>query len=252
MTSRRGLSTVGVIVAIVAVVIVIGVAVYFISAPARTKMKDAYAQFAEWTPENIAKDPKGYLSFCEEKTNEAIQKCKASKIAISAQQAKLEQMRQDTEDKLKVGEKALEELKDLYRKAETDKKWPLTWQGKGLEQEQAKRQVLRLAGEIESKTKLSKEYKAAGDQLRVQLTKVDDAFDRANEQLSKIKVNREKLAVQQITDDLKNNLVAMKSAIQTTIVDVDSQGGTLSLDDLAARSEAAVDDSKFDEIMKKK
>ena len=112
--------------------------------------------------------------------------------------------------------------------------------------------MLRLAGEIESKTKLSKEYKAAGDQLRVQLTKVDDAFDRANEQLSKIKVNREKLAVQQITDDLKNNLVAMKSAIQTTIVDVDSQGGTLSLDDLAARSEAAVDDSKFDEIMKKK
>ena len=252
MTKRCGLSTVGVIVAIVAVVVVIGVAVYFISDPMRTKMKESYDQFAKWTPENIAKDPKGYLSFCEEKTNEAIQKCKASKIAISGQQAKLEQMRQDTEDKLKVGEKALGELKELYRKAETDKKWPLTWQGKELEQEQAKRQVLRLAGEIESKTKLAKEYKGAGDQLRVQLTKVDDAFDRANEQLSTIKVNREKLAVQQITEDLKNNLVAMGSAIQTTIVDVNTQGGTFSLDDLASRSEATVDESKFDEIMKKK
>lgn len=252
MTKRRGLSTVGVIVAIVAALAVIGVAVYFISDPWRTAMKEKFDQFAKWTPENIAKDPKGYLSFCEDKTNEAIQKCKASKIAISGQQGKLEQMRQETEGKLKIGEKALEDLKEQYRTAEADKKWPLTWQGKELDQEQTKRQILRLAGEIDSKNKLAKEYKAAADQLRVQLTKVDDAFDRANEQLSTIKVNREKLAVQQITDDLKNNLVAMGSAIQTTIVDVNTQGGTLSLDDLASRSETAVDDSKFDEIMKKK
>ena len=41
--------------------------------------------------------------------------------AIAQKQAKLEGMQKDTEDKLKIGQDALDELKDVYRKADADK-----------------------------------------------------------------------------------------------------------------------------------
>lgn len=250
--NRRGLSTMGTVAAIVAGLAVLAIAAYFISAPFRTNVNKAYSQFAEWTPENIAANPLGYLDFCEEQTKGALKKCESSKIAIAQKQAKLEQMETDTRDKLRIGGDAFKELKEAYSKAEADDKWPLAWSGKQLDKDAAKRQIVKLDGEIRGKTELAKKYKDAVAQLRTQLNKVEEAKDKAKEQLAKIDTNREMLKVQQITDDLKNNLVAMKGAIQTTIGDLGTETGSLSLDDLAAQSEAKVDDSKFDEIMKKK
>lgn len=252
-TNRRGLTTVGTVVAIVVGVLVIGVAVYFISAPFRSKVKESYDQFSKWTPENIAKDPKGYLNFCEEQTKTALNKCAASKIAINQKLAQYEDKQQDAEKVVEGGRKGLDELKEAYRKAETDKKWPLTWSGATLDQEAAKRRILRFSTEVDSKTAAIAQYKQLVTQLRTQLNKVEAAKDQAQMQLTKIDESREKITVQQISDDLKNNLVSMKGAIQSTITDIGVEtGGPASLEELAAQHETKADDAKFDEIMKKK
>lgn len=250
MMAKRGLSAVGIVVVIVVLAVVVAAGLFFFSDVWRTKMKGAYTQFADWTPENIAKDPGNYLNFCEEQTKKALEKLKASEIAIAQKKSKLDSMREDAQNKVSQGDKALDELKVIYRKADADKKWPATWRTSTLDQDQCKRQVVRLDRDIRSKGDLLKKLEGAVAQLNAQTNKVQEARDKANEQLAKISTNREVLKVQQITDDLKNSLVAMKGIIETSVVGAAGAGtGTLSLDDLAAQSEAAVNEGEFSKIM---
>ena len=254
MKSRiRGMSSAGIIVAIV-VVAVVGFAIaYFGSDVFRTKANTTLTQFTQWTPENIAKDPVNYLNFCEEQANKALDKCKAGQIAIAKKQGEIDAMLKDAKDKSTLGTKALAELKEAYKSAEEGSSFPITWRNNVLDQDKAKRQIMKFARETKSATELSSKLQSAIEQLRVQSNKLAEAKDEAHDQLAKIKTNREMLKVQQITDDLKNNLVAMKSAIQTTVVGISSaEPGTLSLDDLAAQSESVVDDSDFLKIMNEK
>lgn len=248
---RSGMSVVGIVVALLVAAGVAFVVVYMISAPMRTRTNAAYKNFAEWTPDNIAKDPVNYLNFCEAETQTAIQKLKASEIAIAQKRAQVEGMLQDNQNKVALGQKALDELKGLYKQADAAKQWPMTWRSAALDQDACKRQIVKFAGELRSKSDLIKKLGAATDQLKAQSGKVLEARDKAQEQLTQIATSREMLKVQQITDDLKDNLVAMKSVLQTSVLGVAAaEPGTISLDDLAATSEASVDETEFANIMK--
>jgi hypothetical protein len=252
--NRHGFSFVAIVVGLVVLVGLVMGGLYMFSDVFKTKMDTAYEGFAKWTPENIAKDPVNYLNFCEAQTNKAVEKLKASEIAIAQKKAKLEGMEKDAEDKLAIGKKALGELRVAYIEANAAGSFPVKWAGTTLDKEQCKRQIIRTAGEIKSKEDLAKMYADAGKQLQVQAEKVGEAKDQAGTQLAKIATNREMLKVQSITDDLKNQLVSMKGVLETSVVAVSTSnaGGSISLDDLAAKSATTVDESKFDEIMKQK
>jgi hypothetical protein len=252
--NRHGASIVAIVVGLVVLAGVAFGGLYMFSDVFRTKADSAIEGFSKWTPENIAKDPVNYLNFCEKQTNAAVDKLKASEIAIAQKKAKLETMEKDAQDKLTLGKKALGELRVAYTEANAANSFPVSWRGATLDKDQCKRQIIRTAGEIKSKEDLAKMYNDAGRQLQVQSEKIVEARDEAGKQLAKIATNREMLKVQSITDDLKNQLVAMKGVLETSVVAVSSSntGGSISLDDLAAKSATTVDDSKFDEIMKQK
>jgi hypothetical protein len=248
--SRTGVSTVGLVVGLVVLAAIVFGGVYLYSDVFRTKANAAMDQFAHWTPENIAKDPVNYLNFCEEQTKAAVTKLKASEIAIAQKKASIQTMVDDAKSKVAGGKVALDELKAIYVKADADKKWPATWRTQTLEQEPCKRQILKFDREIRGKEDLLKKLDSAVAQLNVQSNQVQEARDKAGDQLAKITTSREMLKVQQITDDLKNNLVAMKGIIETSVVGVASgETGAISLDDLAKQSAATVDEGEFNKVM---
>ena len=250
--NKRGFSIIGAIVGVVVLVAVVLAGLYFFSDVFRTRMTSAYEGFAKWTPENIAKDPVNYLNFCEAQANTAVEKLKASRIAIAQKKAKIGSMREDAQNKLTVGNKALGELKTAYKQADADNSFPVKWADNTLDKDACKRQILRLAGEIKSKNDLVAMFDQAGKQLDVQSEKINDATDQASKQLASIQTNREMLKVQAITDDIKKQLVDMKGVLESSVVAVSTSttGGSVSLDDLVAKSATAVDESKFDEVMK--
>ena len=252
-TRSRGASTAG-IIAVIAVLAIVGfLAAYFGSDVFRTKTNESMKQFSQWTPENIAKDPINYLNFCEEQAKAALQKCKASEIAIAQKKAKIESMRDDAKNATNVGTKALDELKVLYKDADEKSAFPLKWRNTELDKDAAKRQIMKLATQIKTKSELLTKLETAIGQLRTQSNKLAEAKDNANDQLAKIDSSREMLKVQAITDELKTNLVAMKGAIETSVVGLaNTESGTLSLDDLAAQTEATVDDTEFNKILEGK
>jgi hypothetical protein len=251
-SNRSGSSITTVLGAVAVLAIAFGAVLYFGSKVFRTHINERIDQFSEWTPENIAKYPNEYLNFCETETKQAVERLKASEIAIAQKRAKLETLQAEAREKVDLGRAALEELKSAYKVAAEKDSWPLTWRETKLDKSQTKRQIVKLDNDIRSKDGLFVRYTAAVKQLQAQVNKVQDARDTAQAQLAKIDSNREMLKIQEITGDLKNNLVAMKAVIETSVVGVAaSDSGPVSIDELAARSEATVNEKDFEAILGK-
>ena len=60
-THRKG-GTTQLVIGAVALVVILGGIIFYLSDPFSTRVKAGYKQFTEWTPENIAKDPVNYLN----------------------------------------------------------------------------------------------------------------------------------------------------------------------------------------------
>ena len=231
--------------------VITGGVLYFFSDTFRTRANETYRQLSEWTPENIAEDPINYLNFAEEETRGVLDTLKASEIAIAQKRSKLEVLGNDAAQKVAVGTKALAELKAMFKIAELDGNWPVEWSGVARDRDWTKRQIVTLYRQLEGQQELIRKTEQGGEHLQVQLTKIFEARAQCEEQIARISTHREMLKVEAITDQLTEQLVEMKSVISTTIASTlaTDSGNLLSLDDLAAASQDAVDDSEFEAIL---
>lgn len=243
-STKAGEVKIGVIILIVAV---IGAAAYLLSDPFRTKADAAYDQFSKWTPENIAKDPENYLNFCEKEANAALMKLKASQISIAQNQASLGARQKETAEKIALGTKALGELKQLFKDAAG--KFPVTWNGRTLDENATKTQIINFSRELEAAGKLQTTVEAGLKKLEAQVAKVQEAKSQADQQISQIKTSREMLKVQKITDDLSKQLLDIGSALQGTLAAVSDTSGPITLDQLKSESATTVNEDEFKKIM---
>ena len=76
---KNGIIIAGVVAAIFAVA-------YFTSDVFSTKVDQAAKQWAKWTPENIQKDPAGYLAFAKTQLEKANDTLEAKHIALKTKQ----------------------------------------------------------------------------------------------------------------------------------------------------------------------
>ncbi len=233
---------------IVAAVVVVGV-LYFTSDVAKTKIDAAADQYAHWTPENIAKDTENYLRFCEAEASKALQGLKASEIAVAQNRASLESTLGEASNKIGVGEKALQSLKDVYQAAASAGQWPATWQGRSLDEDAAKRQIVSLHKQVEAQRALKGKVETGIRNLEAQVTRIQEGRAQAQGQLEEIKTSREMLKVQKLTEDLTTKLASIKGVLQATIHTASETSGPVTLDQLAEQSVGVVDDAEFNAIM---
>jgi hypothetical protein len=233
------------------VLILIGAAVwYFVSDIFRTKVDAGFTQATKWTPENIAKDPQNYLNYVEAETIKAQQSLKASRIAIAQNRSKLESIKSEASAKINTGEKAIKELVSAYKTASVSNAFPISWNGRNLEKEKVQQQVVALDKEVKIQKNLLAKVENGLKKLDAQESKISEAEANAQSQLSEIRANRELLKVQTLTDDLKDKLVSMQSAVAATIGAASDTSSVISLDQLTVESESSsVDTSAFDKIL---
>ena len=236
-----------IVVAAIAVIAVL----YFTSDVAKTRINAAADQYAHWTPENIAKDPENYLRFCETEANKVLQSLKASEIAVAQNRASLETTLTESTGKIATGEKALTELKALFTQASTANQWPATWQGRSMDQDALKRQIVSLHKQVEGQKGLKSKVEQAVKKLDAQVTRIQEGRDQTQGQLAEIKTSREMLKVQKLTEDLTTKLASIKGVLQATISTASETSGPITLDQLSEQSVGTVDDSEFNKIMGK-
>lgn len=245
---RGSAAVTGIIILVVLILIGAGIW-YFTSDVFRTKVDAGFTQATKWTPENIAKDPHNYLNYVEAETVKAQQSLKASRIAVAQNRAKLESIKSESTAKINAGEKAVKELVTAYKTASTTNAFPISWNGRTLEKEKVQQQVVALDKEVKIQKNLLAKVENGLKKLDAQENKITEAEANAQSQLAEIRANRELLKVQTLTDDLKDKLVSMQSAVAATIGAASDTGSVVSLDQLTAESEAAVDTSAFDKIL---
>ncbi len=246
--SRKGGAT-GAIIAVLAVLVVGGTIWYFVSDPFKTKVDAGWTQGTKWTPENIAADPKNYLNYVEAETEKAIQSLKAGKIAVAQNRAKLVGMRDDAQAQVATGTKAVAELIEKYKTAETGNVWPVSFNNQPLDKDKTKLTVVSLSKELgRQKTRLA-QVTSGLERLNIQDGKIDEAMANASNQLAEVKTNRGLLEVQNLTTDLKDKLVSM-NAVMTNVVGAATENtGVVSLEQLTAQTATQVDNGEFDKIL---
>jgi hypothetical protein len=249
MNARRKGSTTAAVLGVLGVLVVGGAIWYFASDPFHTRVNEAWKQGTQWTPEQIAKDPVNYLNFCEEETTKAMDKLKASRIAVAQNRASLESMQKDARNQVDVGKKAMLELLGSYKTADAANTWPVSWQGKTFDKDAVKVQVVALNKQVAAKEALLTKVDNGLKQLDAQVGKIGEAEANAQTQLAEIKANKELLKVQALSDDIKNKLVSMQSAVAATVNTASETSSTISLDQLAATSAQTADNTEFDKIL---
>jgi hypothetical protein len=250
MNARRKGSTTAAVLGVLGVLVVGGAIWYFASDPFHTRVNEAWKQGTQWTPEQIAKDPVMYLNYVEGEANTALEKLKASKIAIAQNRANLEKMRDDAKHAIDVGKSAVTELVAAYQAAPSDAK-TISWKNQDVSMDRAKMQVVSLDKEVQTKEVLLKKVQAGLDNLDVQSNKIMKAEADAKAQLAEIQTNRELLKVQGITDDLKKKFDTMQVAVASVVTTATDTGSNsmVSLDQLAAQSDVKADNADFDKVL---
>lgn len=224
---------------------------YFVSDTFRTRADRAYRQLSEWTPENIAADPIGYLDFVERRGHEVLGELKASEIAIAQKRAKLEEMQGTIGTRDTAGDAALVELKETYRRAEETGSWPVTWSGAPRDRDWMRRQIVALHHELTTERQLAGKVEGALAQLAVQRRRVEEARARCQEQLAQVGAHREMLRVDALSAELTERLIEMKSVLAATSITADfvDADALLSLEDLTAAEATTIDDREFESIL---
>ncbi len=250
---RRGASIIALVVGLVVVAALVLGGLYFFSDVLRTKMDTAYAGFAKWTPENIAKDPENYLNFCQKQAEQSLEKCKVSEISINQQSSQFETKLKEHAGLVTTGERVLPDLVAAYKKAEEDKAFPVKWQSIELDQPKCQRKIMSLANEIKRHKEMQAQYKQLIDKLAAQKIKLSEARQKAADQIETIKMSREKVRVAQISEDLQKQLVDIKSVLQASALDIasSSETGDVSLKDIQEKEASTVNMDEFNKIIGK-
>lgn len=250
MTKKtRGVSSVGLIGGLVVLALLVFGGLYFFSDVFRTKVDEEFRQFSEWTPENIAENPVLYLNFAEKQTKEAITKLKASEISIAQSEGRLQNKLAESESKVKLGAKALGELRPAYKSARDADAWPIEWNGKKLDMAAAKRQIVSFHKQVKGKQAIVDTITKALKTLQTQKGRILEHRAQLDGQLAEIDSKREMLKVKEITGEITNQLVNMNGVLKSTIAAVGSDTDITTLEDLAETSESSIEDSEFEAIL---
>jgi hypothetical protein len=199
----------------------------------RTKAGNQISAFSEWTPQNIAKYPDDYLTFCENKVNSALDELKARQVSIAQADASVTTMRDDALAKAAVGQTILGQLKHLYLATSQDNSWPVMWEQQTRDELWTRTNIEQVYKQVQIKKNLRVKCDEALSRLKVQEARLPEVRSQALEQLAQIHANREILKVNRLSDELSKQLVSMKGLVQGIVSTADSTPANINLDELA-------------------
>ena len=238
--------TIGVILVLL---LAAGAIAYIVSDPFRTRVDQAYENFADWTPQNIAKDPAGYLKFCEAKTRQALVDLETAGIAIEQHRSRLLSWHKEAIEKILMGEAELEALKALFKEAEAGGQWPVAYRDQTRDKDWTQRQIIAFHGQIEAQRRILQKAEEALARLGTQEKRIGLARNQAHGQITEIQANQQIVAIDKLTDEVTGRLVQMKEQVQNAVHVAERSTETISLEDLIQETEVKIDPTAFEKIM---
>lgn len=234
--------------------VLVGGGLYLFSDVFQGKIDRLRKDYSEWTPENIAQDPVGYLTWAQGEFTRIEGALKGHRQALMTRkievQAKLkaETAAESTLTKILAG------LKNDYRGAVSTGDWAdVKIDGRSVSEPEVRRLILETDEKLARAVRKQSAYRRYGDQVEEELKKVDKLLrdlqskrEEIDEQLEFVKMNK---TVADYTA-LMNNV---DSVLNTSKAIGENETDKLSVDDLVKAEERnqKLEDEKvrFDRIM---
>lgn len=237
-----------VVAGILALVVVAGAIFYFVSDPFKTKVDMSVEQATKWTPENINRDPVGYLTWGLGQADNSIEALSARRIALSQQKSRNARMVTDDAKDLDTAKQLFEKFRTAYKEAVASGTWPTEVAGTPYTEEALKKQIVSLKSKIDS----LQQQKTQLDGLQKTL---DSHMDQLDARLTEAKTTKTELA-------RKLEIVKANKAIEGLVnlrADVDGLSGVAdflaqtdaipTVDQLIQQEQVSVSDSDFNDIL---
>jgi chromosome segregation ATPase len=248
--SRRGAAA-GIVVAVICLLLVAGGIWYFVSKPFHTNVNEKFKQATEWTPENIKKDPVGYLNSAIEQIDETKKKLGAAQLALTTQRNDISNSLEKYSTDKSNYERLMPELKETYEKADTKNDWPATVRGHKFDKGELRRKIVECNHDLQKATTLTDSYSGAKG-------KVVDRLDEVNDQLTKIESVRTDLTtkletakVQQTFEGIDNVSTNFDHIVSTSNALSETAEKNAGVDELIKPSGEEKTNEEFDKIMGK-
>lgn len=235
---------------VVGVLLAVFAVAYLTSDVFSTKINETAKQWAKWTPENIQKDPAGYLAFAKKELEAARDKLAARQIAIKTKENTYKRKLAEAKVKKAEREKLMDELHGKYSEAKNSNStaaFPVTINGRELDEKKLKKAAVDTKKQLENQGKLVDTYTAFSIKLTAQVTKVEDQLIKLREKREELDLQTEvvllKLEINKL-NDLNDGLMD----VFDTSVALAGEPDAIAPEDLIAPGGDTAVDAKFDEL----
>ena len=224
---------------------------YFTSDVFSTTVDRAAERWSKWTPENIQKDPAGYLAFAKKELEQAKDSLEARQIALKKEQN--ENKRRHSEAKIQKAkyDKLLLALRSKYSETKDSNSsvaYPLTVNGIPIKDEGVlKKLAVKTKKKLDHQAKREETYAKFQKKLTKNVTKVEGQLEKLVEKQEELALQTEvvllKLEMEKI-GELNGNL----AAIIDTSVAIAGESDAIDPDDLIDAGEGIEIDPEFDDL----
>jgi uncharacterized phage infection (PIP) family protein YhgE len=250
--NRRG-AVAGIIAAVIVLLLVAVGIWYFVSKPFQTHVNQAVEGATQWTPENIRKDPSGYLTWAIAEVGKTQDKLKTAQLALTTQKIEISKKLDQRSTEMAQCDTLMKELKDAYNTASAKNDWPVAvGHHKFADEGELKRKIVEASHYLENSKKLVDTYTQAKgkvgdrlDEIDGQLTKVEDLRTKLATDLETAKVQQTFEGIDGISSDFTKIVNNSEALAQT------AERNTSVSDMLKPSGDARIDD-EFEKIMGKK
>ncbi len=232
---------------VVSAVVLVGIA-YFASGPFRSKVDRRIQQATQWTPENIQKDPEGYLFQAKQKVKDAQAKLEANLIDVAQHQGSVQNLLIERVAKRDAVSELLTEMRAAYIDSRDNDNWPAKVGDRFIAEPLLRKQIIEAHSRFETLKSQSVQLQSLIAQLNEREQQTRDQMSDLETTSKKIDSDLEIVKATQVMKDFKAIKINMEaiSTVGNIVTAVPTEG---SLDAMIAEHRSAATDDKFEAIL---
>jgi DNA repair exonuclease SbcCD ATPase subunit len=142
----------------------------------------------EWTPEEISKDPQGYLEWSDRKIEEQIAERNKRLKMVTEKKDQLSRRQEALNNNLDEVANVHKRLEQAYRRAEDEDRWPVKMGGRTFERDKARQILEETSRYLDDRKPLAADYDKA-------IAKVAETGNRLKKDVTDLNRLREQLAL---------------------------------------------------------
>jgi chromosome segregation ATPase len=208
-------------------------------------------QQTKWTPENIKKDPAGYLGWAIAQTDGTKDKLGSAQLALRTQLNQIDDRLSHNKTDVSNFEALIKDMLDEREKANTKNSWPVTVRGVKFETEQdLKEKAVEANGKLTRAKSLVETYSKAQTKVKDRLNEIDEQMTKVENLKTKLETDLETAKVQQTFEGIEGVSSNFDDIVHTSDALAQTAEKNASVNEMVKPSGEQRTNDEFDKLLK--